>query len=179
MNPEERSWTTTRFRIINLARHSMRNLLVLVLLAVAAAGMAIVFAVTKPHPLPAAQATLFDRPGDPVKGQQVFAAGDCSSCHASPGQPDRLRLGGGLALASPYGTFRVPNISPDPRDGIGSWKTGDLANALLRGVSPNGSHYYPVFPYGSYARMNAGDVIVNLIVYCSRTSAGRRPCAAA
>src|ERR1700710_1646248 len=77
-----------------------------------------------------------DQDGDPTRGQLIFAAGDCASCHASPGQPDRLRLGGGLALASPYGTFRAPNISTDPVDGIGSWRTLDLANALLSGVSP-------------------------------------------
>ncbi|HEX3990667.1 MAG TPA: cytochrome c [Acetobacteraceae bacterium] len=99
-----------------------------------------------------------EQPGDPAKGQLVFAAGDCASCHASPGQPDRLRLGGGLALASPFGTFRVPNISMDPVDGIGTWRTIDLANALLSGVSPDGSHYYPVFPYPSFAKMQLGDV---------------------
>jgi mono/diheme cytochrome c family protein len=69
-----------------------------------------------------------------------------------------LRLGGGLALASPYGTFRVPNISMDPVDGIGSWRTVDLANALLSGVSPRGSHYYPSFPYSSYVKMKLSDV---------------------
>jgi mono/diheme cytochrome c family protein len=106
----------------------------------------------------------FDAPGDPNRGQQMFALGDCASCHASPGQTDRLHLGGGLALASPYGTFRVPNISPHPVDGIGVWKTVDLANALLRGVSPAGSHYYPVFPYESFAHMTAGDV-VDLMAY--------------
>jgi mono/diheme cytochrome c family protein len=100
----------------------------------------------------------FAQPGDPAKGQLVFAAGDCASCHASPGQPDRLRLGGGLALASPFGTFRVPNISMDPVDGIGAWRTIDLANALLSGVSPDGSHYYPVFPYPSFSKMQVGDV---------------------
>ncbi|CAO3424387.1 hypothetical protein [Azospirillum doebereinerae] len=52
-----------------------------------------------------------------------------------------LRLGGGLALASPFGTLRVPNISPDPSAGIGRWRTVDLANALMSGVSPDGSHY--------------------------------------
>jgi mono/diheme cytochrome c family protein len=90
-----------------------------------------------------------DGTGDPAKGKLVFAAGDCASCHASPGQSDRLRLGGGLALASPYGTFRAPNISMDPIDGIGAWRTVDLANALLSGVSPTGSHYFPSFPYSS------------------------------
>lgn len=96
--------------------------------------------------------------GDAERGKLVFAGGDCASCHASPGQPDRLRLGGGLALASPYGTFRAPNISMDPVDGIGNWTTRDLANALLRGTSPGGSHYYPVFPYESFAHMRAADV---------------------
>src|ERR1700743_2243125 len=53
--------------------------------------------------------------------QKIFNAVGSSSCHAVPGEPDRLRLGGGLALASPFGTFYVPNISPDPTDGIGRW----------------------------------------------------------
>jgi hypothetical protein len=57
-----------------------------------------------------------------------------------------LRLGGGLALASPFGTLRVPNISPDPVDGIGRWRTIDLANALLSGVAPDRRHYYPACP---------------------------------
>ncbi len=107
---------------------------------------------------------VFDKAGDPARGQLVFAAGDCASCHASPGQPDRLHLGGGLALASPFGTFHVPNISPDPVDGIGAWQTKDLANALLSGVSPGGSHYYPVFPYPSFAHMSVPDV-VDLMAY--------------
>jgi mono/diheme cytochrome c family protein len=94
----------------------------------------------------------------------IFALGDCGSCHASPGQPDRLRLGGGLALASRYGTFRIPNVSTDLVDGIGAWRTIDLANAILSGVSPSGTHYYPVFPYSDFAKMQIGDVR-DLIAY--------------
>jgi mono/diheme cytochrome c family protein len=117
-----------------------------------------------------------DQEGDPSKGRLIFSAGDCASCHASPGQPDRLRLGGGLALASPYGTFRAPNISPDPVDGIGAWKTIDLANALLSGVSPAGAHYYPAFPYPSYAKMQTSD-IRDLMAYLRTLPAvsGRTP----
>jgi mono/diheme cytochrome c family protein len=96
--------------------------------------------------------------GDPGRGKIVFAAGDCASCHATPGQPDRLRLGGGLALASPFGTFRPPNISSDPTDGIGNWDVSDLGNALVAGVSPDGSHYYPAFPYTSYTGMTTTDI---------------------
>ncbi|PCD68537.1 cytochrome c [Rhizobium phaseoli] len=116
-----------------------------------------VWFVTKPHPLFAAGDPRLT-PGDAERGRLVFAAGGCASCHASPGQPDRLKLGGDLALASPYGTFRVPNISPDPQAGIGSWSVADLANALIAGVSPSGRHYYPVFPYASYTGMTLDDV---------------------
>ena len=57
----------------------------------------------------------------------------CSSCHAVPGQPDRLKLGGGLAIPSPFGTFYAPNISPDPADGIGRWSEADFVTALRQG----------------------------------------------
>ncbi|MBO1077778.1 cytochrome c [Roseomonas haemaphysalidis] len=101
---------------------------------------------------------LFFRNGDAARGEQVFLAGQCASCHASPGQSDRTRLGGGLPLASPFGAFNVPNISPDPIDGIGRWRGIDLANALMSGVSPDGRHYYPALPYVAYARMRPEEV---------------------
>lgn len=97
-------------------------------------------------------------PGDVERGRRVFAAGDCASCHARPGEGDRLLLGGGMALASPFGTFRPPNISTDPIDGIGTWTPADLATALIKGVSPDGRHYYPAFPYTSYTGMTFGDI---------------------
>jgi mono/diheme cytochrome c family protein len=119
---------------------------------------AIILWATQPRaPFTAADQPLQDQ-GDPQQGRLVFAAGDCASCHASPGQSDRLRLGGGLALTSPFGTFRVPNISPDPIDGIGAWSATDLANAMIGGVSPRQTHYYPVFPYPSYTGTHLEDV---------------------
>src|SRR5947209_20418643 len=65
--------------------------------------------------------------GDAERGRIVFDAGGCPSCHATPGQDDRLKLGGGLQLPSPFGIFYVPNISPDPSVGIGGWKLVVLA----------------------------------------------------
>jgi mono/diheme cytochrome c family protein len=96
--------------------------------------------------------------GDPARGRIVFEAGGCASCHATPGQPDRLKLGGGLALKSPFGTFYAPNISPDPEDGIGRWTVADLVNAMLSGVSPAGAHYYPAFPWTSFRNVEIADV---------------------
>ena len=81
-----------------------------------------------------------------------------SSCHAVPGQPDRTRLGGGLAMPSPFGTFHVPNISPDPVDGIGRWTETDFVNAVTKGTSPAGTHYFPAFPYASYQHARIEDV---------------------
>src|SRR5882724_11098062 len=79
---------------------------------------------------------------DLANGLTTFNAGGCSSCHAVPGQPDRLRLGGGLAIPSPFGTFYAPNISPDPADGIGRWTEAEFVRAILKGVSPRGAHYF-------------------------------------
>ncbi len=91
-------------------------------------------------------------------GKTLFYAGGCASCHASTGQEDKTRLGGGLGLHSPFGTFYVPNISPHPRDGIGSWTQADFIRAMREGVSPDGRHYYPSFPYTSYQRMTPDDL---------------------
>ena len=95
---------------------------------------------------------------DVANGQTMFNIGGCSSCHAVPNQPDRTKLGGGLALPSPFGTFHVPNISPDPNDGIGRWSEADFVTAVQKGTSPSGAHYYPAFPYTSYQRAKVEDV---------------------
>jgi mono/diheme cytochrome c family protein len=129
------------------------------LAALALAGGGTFWLITAPRPaFDESQAASIEQGGDPVRGKIVFDASDCASCHASPGQPDRTRLGGGLALGAPVGTLRPPNISPDPNDGIGRWRTIDLANAVLSGVSPDGRHYYPALPYTSYVRMTTDDV---------------------
>lgn len=99
-------------------------------------------------------------PGDAAKGERMFWAGGCASCHAKPKSegPARLELVGGVELKTAFGTFVAPNISQDETDGIGGWSQEDFANAVLRGVSPSGTHYYPAFPYASYARMTPQDV---------------------
>ena len=133
-------------------------------LAAAIAVLAIIAAalfwlLTLPRPL--AAAGLPNHTGDPVNGERMFWVGGCASCHAAPRAKgdDKLKLGGGLALKTPFGVFRVPNISPDPETGIGGWSALDLVNAMQRGLAPDGRHYYPAFPYASYARMKATDII--------------------
>lgn len=98
--------------------------------------------------------------GDAVRGETVFWAAGCASCHAAPKADgeERLVLAGGMAFPSPFGTFIAPNISPDPVHGIGEWSVEDLANAMKHGNGPGGAHYYPAFPYTSYARADLADI---------------------
>lgn len=144
--------TSASFRFICLS--PIRLLATAVVLLIVGFGLWWVW--TAPSPLPADRVP--KRAGDAARGRLVFAAADCSTCHATPGQDDPLRLGGGLALASPFGTFRPPNISSDPVDGIGKWTASDLARALITGTSPTGAHYYPAFPYTSYTGMHVEDI---------------------
>lgn len=95
---------------------------------------------------------------DLANGKTLFNVGGCASCHAVPGQKDRTRLGGGVALKSPFGTFYTPNISSDPKDGIGGWTEAQFVTAMNKGTSPNGEHYYPAFPYTSYQRISFDDL---------------------
>ncbi len=122
----------------------------------AAGGLAVFWWLTIPATLPAGALPAY-RP-NPANGLITFNAGGCSSCHAVPGQPDRLRLGGGLAIPSPFGTFYVPNISPDPVDGIGRWTDADFVNAVTKGTSPAGTHYFPAFPFTTYQHARIEDV---------------------
>ena len=122
-------------------------------------GATLAWFASAPSPVfPESAAAELEKPGHAGRGQVVFEIGGCASCHATPGAGDPHRLGGGMALGSPFGTFHPPNISPDPDYGIGRWRTIDLANALMSGVSPSGQHYYPALPYVDYAHMRIEDV---------------------
>jgi mono/diheme cytochrome c family protein len=95
---------------------------------------------------------------DLANGRTMFLIGGCSSCHAVPKQEDATRLGGGLALPTAFGTFHVPNISSDAKDGIGRWSEAQFIAAMRYGISPLGEHLYPAFPYTSYQTMRTEDL---------------------
>ncbi|MGE0501487.1 MAG: cytochrome c [Rhizobiaceae bacterium] len=128
-------------------------------IVVGGAGVIAGWFLTAPDPLAADEIPVVTE-GAAARGERTFWAGGCSSCHAQPKSEGdaRLRLAGGLELNTPFGTFVAPNISTDREDGIGGWSIENFANAMLRGVSPGVSHYYPAFPYSSYARMEPSDI---------------------
>lgn len=89
---------------------------------------------------------------DVAAGERLFHAGGCASCHGAG-------LAGGEALPTVFGTFFIPNITPHSSAGIGDWSDLDFVNAMSRGLDPDGRHYYPAFPYPSYARMTLTDLL--------------------
>ena len=96
---------------------------------------------------------------DPVlRGAYLTAAAGCAACHSDAKRKDQP-FAGGAALNTPFGSFYAPNITPDPEDGIGRWYDAQFLGALRQGRAPNGSHYYPAFPYTSYAGMRARDAL--------------------
>jgi mono/diheme cytochrome c family protein len=133
-------------------------------LTLMAAAVALVCALFWVLPIPATvpASALPPHAPDIDNGRTMFNIGGCASCHATPNKDaekvERTRLGGGLALQSPFGTFYVPNISPDPADGIGNWSEADFVTALWKGTSPHGRHLFPAFPYTSYQHMELADV---------------------
>src|ERR1700693_4287482 len=89
------------------------------------------------------------------KGESLAAAGHCMSCHIRPaGQP----YAGGYGVNTPFGIIYGSNITPDPETGIGQWSPEAFARAMREGVSRDGSHLFPAFPYYAYTELWDDDV---------------------
>lgn len=92
------------------------------------------------------------------RGRYVLHAGGCITCHTDE-DDDAVPLAGGRAIESPFGTFYSPNITPDPETGIGGWSDDAFLKAFWEGVSPEGNHYFPSFPYTAYTGASREDLL--------------------
>ena len=108
-------------------------------------------------PLLASAAAAPPDPDAVLRGEYVFHAGACDSCHTDHPHHGPF-LAGGRRMDTHFGTFYVPNITPDVATGIGDWSADDFRRAMIEGETPAGSHYYPVFPYRWYTGMSAQDL---------------------
>ena len=89
-------------------------------------------------------------------GKALTEAGDCVSCHtADPAKP----FAGGKRIDTPFGTIYSPNLTPDRDTGLGGWSDEDFRRALREGVAPDGSRYYPAFPYPNFTKMTRDDIL--------------------
>ena len=97
---------------------------------------------------------LLSRGAGAADGEYLFHAAGCLACHT---REDGAPLTGGRAFETPYGTFYSPNITPHEATGIGHWTREQFIAALRQGLAPDGSAYFPVFPYTSYRLMDEAD----------------------
>lgn len=90
-----------------------------------------------------------------AKGKVLAGLGNCASCHT--GDPSKP-LAGGVDFPTPFGTLYSTNISPHPEQGIGNWSEEAFVRAMREGVSRDGSHLYPAFPYTHYSKVTDEDL---------------------
>ncbi len=91
-----------------------------------------------------------------ARGKALTEAGDCAGCHtADPAKP----FAGGKRIDTPFGGIFAPNLTPDRETGIGGWSDADFTRALRFGVAPDGSNYYPAFPYPYFTKMTKDDTL--------------------
>lgn len=96
-------------------------------------------------------------PGAVRRGEYIFNAGGCLGCHTDV-KNNGAPLAGGRALATPFGTFYGPNITPDPDHGLGRWSESDFIRAMRHGERPDGANLFPVFPYTSFTKIADSDL---------------------
>jgi mono/diheme cytochrome c family protein len=107
-----------------------------------------------------------------ARGQALVDAGDCASCHTADSTKP---FAGGVRIETPFGAITTPNLTPDRDTGIGAWSEQDFYSALRLGIAPDGSPYYPAFPYPYFAKLTRDDIFAiraylgTLTPYTSKT----------
>jgi mono/diheme cytochrome c family protein len=111
----------------------------------------------------------------PARGEVMYHVGGCISCHKASatsgvtGSPT-----GGAPFTTPVGTFWPGNLTPDPKTGLGSWTAEQFIDAMTLGISHEGRHYFPAFPYPSYRIMRVEDLL-DLWAYLQQLEPVRAP----
>ncbi|MNX06896.1 Nicotinate dehydrogenase subunit B [compost metagenome] len=89
------------------------------------------------------------------RGRVLAALGDCAVCHTAPGGAPNA---GGRAMDTPFGTLYTTNLTPDAETGLGRWSFSAFQRAMREGVSRDGHHLYPAFPYTAFAKTSDDDL---------------------
>lgn len=110
---------------------------------------------------------------DAKRGAYIFSAAGCQGCHTDIANKGMIGAGG-RELKTPFGNFYGPNITPDTEHGLGKWTLADFRKALREGLRPDGSPYYPAFPYAAFSKMSDQD-IDDLYAYLRTLPAAAQP----
>jgi mono/diheme cytochrome c family protein len=90
-----------------------------------------------------------------AQGKVLAAAGYCSTCHTSP---NGAGYAGNYEMHTKFGSIYTSNITPDRETGIGSWSLAAFNRAMRSGVSRDGHHLFPAFPYEHFNKMTDEDI---------------------
>lgn len=90
------------------------------------------------------------------EGAQLVRVGGCVDCHTQ--RLDRPLAGGVPVNVSGVGLFFPPNLTPEPRTGLGNWTFENFKTAMRDGRAPDGHAYWPVFPYRAYTKITDEDL---------------------
>lgn len=105
-------------------------------------------------PISLSSASIYS-PATILRGQQLAAIGNCAGCHTVPGG---VANAGGRVLQTPFGTVTTTNLTPDPETGLGHWSFSAFQRAMREGISRDGRHLYPAFPYTAFAKISDDDL---------------------
>ncbi len=104
---------------------------------------------------------------DPVsRGKYLVTMAGCADCHSpmGPAGPDKSKAfaGGSFFKGEGLGPegkgIMIPNITPDPETGIGSWTDAQIAAAIRFGQRPDGKTLRPPMLWQNYNGINDQDV---------------------
>jgi mono/diheme cytochrome c family protein len=107
-----------------------------------------------------------------ARGANLAAIGNCTGCHS---RADGSPFAGGLPLQTPFGTVYSSNITPAVPQGIGAWSLDAFKRAMRDGVSRDGHHLYPAFPYDHFTRATDGDLDALYAFAMTRTPVDESP----
>ncbi|WP_242124735.1 molybdopterin cofactor-binding domain-containing protein [Sphingobium sp. Sx8-8] len=140
------------------------------------AGLAAGFAIAMPWRPAIPSGSLpppgFYSPQTLERGRQLAAAGDCAVCHTAEGGETNA---GGRPMETPFGIVYSTNITPDPVNGIGNWSLPAFTRAMREGISRDGRHLYPAFPYTAFAKLSDTDIEALYAYLTSRPAVDNAP----
>jgi mono/diheme cytochrome c family protein len=149
-----------------MVRSTLRRLM-LWLCAVCVLGAAGFFALAWRDPIaPRDPSQPLNFPPEQVaRGAMLASAGFCADCHTAK---NVAAFAGGYGLVSGFGRIYSTNITPDPKTGIGRWTFAAFSRAMREGVSRDGSHLFPAFPYDHFTKLSDADVAALYAYFMTR-----------
>lgn len=145
------SWATPKSRLRHIGRFALGAFGVVVALIGWRSGLA-------PTPISVASTALKNPFTREImdRGRELAAIGNCIGCHSAE---NGIANAGGRPLETPFGTVYSTNLTPDRDTGIGAWSLAAFTRAMREGISRDGRHLYPAFPFTSFARTTDDDML--------------------